>query len=476
MASRLDELHGHQYATQRVLNALTRHDPDPMVRRPRTLTLTLVGGMVAALIAVGTLIFNVITGRGGPTDLRTGAAVLIEKESGAQFVYTRSDGQLHPVLNYASGLLIAEGAGAAPTTVGRGRLAKLRRDAGITVGVTLGIPDAPNAVPRPADLTREPWQVCVTSAGNDSPRTSLLVGGSAVTGGRQLAAPAPAGPGEALLVQAPDRSVYMVFGNAKFLMRDPAVVQAAFGWTGRPRQPVSAGWINALPSGSDLVTPPVEGSGQRSRAVDATVGQLYQAPSPAGSQWAVVLRDSVQPITDVQARLLQADPRASTSKPVEVSTAEFATLTSSGVASPNPAGYAAPSLVPALVAMRASACLRVSDAAARVTAVTIDPNPVTAAPAQSGSAGTPASAKADTVSVPFGRGVLVRANAAPTAPADSGSVSIVTDSGVRYPIADNDALNRLGYAGRTPLAMPAELVGLLPVGPTLSTAAATRPR
>src|SRR3712207_7067785 len=52
------------------------------------------------------------------------------------FPYTtlfRSD-RLHPVLNYASGLLLATGAGEAPRTVRRGKLAEMRREAGLQVG------------------------------------------------------------------------------------------------------------------------------------------------------------------------------------------------------------------------------------------------------------------------------------------------------------------------------------------------------
>lgn len=475
MASRLDELHGHQYATQRVVNAVTRHDADPTMRRPRSLTLVLVGGMVAALVAVGTLVYNALTGQGGPRDLRNTATVLIEKESGAQFVYTKADGQLHPVLNYASGLLLAEGSGAAPTTVRRERLASLRRAAGIRVGTTLGIPDAPNALPRPADLARDAWHVCSELSGGAAPRTSLLAGGAAVSGGRQLGGPAPTSPGEALLVQAPDRRVFVVFANAKFLLREPGIVLAAFGWTGRPRQPVSTGWINALPSGTDLATPSIAGLGEPSRAVRDTIGRLYRAPGPRGDQWAVVRRDTVQPITDVQARLLQADPQTPVGQPVQVSTADFATLTSTADPAPDVAPDNAPAVVPALQSISSSACVRVDDAATGVAAVVVDPNPAGAPPAARASGGAPVPATADNVSVPFGRGVLVRAAASPTTPAGSGSVSIVTDAGIRYPIADNDALTRLGYGGRDPVAMPAELVALLPVGPALSTAAARTP-
>jgi type VII secretion protein EccB len=470
MASRLDEVHAHQYTTQRVVNALTRHDADPLARPPRTLTLVLVGGMVAGLLAAGALVFNVFTGQGGPRDLRDSSTVLVEKESGAQFVYTKSDSQLHPVLNYASGLLIAEGSGAEPTVVRRKRLASLRSDKGIQVGATLGIAGAPNALPRRSDLIRDAWQVCTRSAAGDAPRTDLFVGAN-VAGGQVLAAPRTGSAGESLLVQTPDESVFLVFANKKFSVPRPAVLLAAFGWTGRQPQPVSAGWINALPAGPDIDTLPIAGLGQRSRVINDTIGRLYQAPGTGVNQWAVVQRDRVQPVSDVQARLLQADPRINVGDPVKVSTAFFATLPSIGAPSADPAQDGVPTIVPALLPMGSSACARVPDAAAGVTSVVLDAALPAAAPVPAGAA--PASS-ADFVSVPFGRGVLVRAAASATAPASSGTVSILTDSGLRYPIADNNAMTRLGFGGSNPVAMPSELVSLLPVGPTLSTSAALR--
>jgi hypothetical protein len=61
----------------------------------------------------------------------------------------------------------------------------------------------------------------------------------------------------------------------------------------------------------------------------------------------------------------------------------------------------------------------------------------------------------------------VVAAASPTAPAGSGTVSIVTDTGRRYPVASRDVLPRLGYAGVEPDSVPGQLVALLPQGPAL---------
>jgi hypothetical protein len=75
--------------------------------------------------------------------------------------------------------------------------------------------------------------------------------------------------------------------------------------------------------------------------------------------------------------------------------------------------------------------------------------------------------KIDQVRVQAGAGVLVESVASPTAAVGSGTVSIVTDDGRRYPIVDVATREFLGFQGVAPQRLPAELVALLPVGPAL---------
>ena len=67
------------------------------------------------------------------------------------------------------------------------------------------------------------------------------------------------------------------------------------------------------------------------------------------------------------------------------------------------------------------------------------------------------------------------AAASPSAPAGSGTVSVVTDTGRRYPVASRDLLGRLGYGGVSPRQVPAQLIALLPQGPSLDAARARQP-
>jgi hypothetical protein len=53
-------------------------------------------------------------------------------------------------------------------------------------------------------------------------------------------------------------------------------------------------------------------------------------------------------------------------------------------------------------------------------------------------------------------------------------VSLVTDSGVRYPLASRDLLSRFSYPSSKITRIPAQLVAYLPVGPALDPVRAAR--
>jgi hypothetical protein len=76
---------------------------------------------------------------------------------------------------------------------------------------------------------------------------------------------------------------------------------------------------------------------------------------------------------------------------------------------------------------------------------------------------------ADRVAVPGGRGALA-ATLLPDGAAATGVVYLVTDQGIKYPLAgeDTDAVRTaLGYAGVTPVAVPPAVLSLIPTGPAL---------
>ncbi|MFI1996767.1 type VII secretion protein EccB [Actinoplanes sp. NPDC020271] len=210
--------------TQRLISALVAHDADPRrlpLRRAGTVTLT---GVLLAALATGLLAgYGMLTGAGlaSPTDP---SAILLDRGTGARYVYLESDARLHPILNYTSGLLLV---GPSVKAVAPGKLAK------VPLGTTLGIADAPESLP--AGLLADAWTVCTDRAGHGT----LLVG--TVPAGAPLT-------GRALLVRDP--------AGRTFLVRDGRRFQLPAGGAGRTPSPVAAAWIDAVPAGPDLTAVP----------------------------------------------------------------------------------------------------------------------------------------------------------------------------------------------------------------------------
>src|SRR3712207_196593 len=109
MPSRQDQLHSYQYANQRVVAALISQDPDPARSPMRRAGMTALVSLLIAALAVGAVaVYGLLTGNGN-TSPRDSGVILQEKGTGAQFVFLKADNRLHPVLNYGSALLLADG-------------------------------------------------------------------------------------------------------------------------------------------------------------------------------------------------------------------------------------------------------------------------------------------------------------------------------------------------------------------------------
>ncbi|GAA4693044.1 type VII secretion protein EccB [Phytohabitans rumicis] len=311
MSSRQDQLHSYQFMVQRVVAALVMRDADPG-RSPfrRAAGAALASVVVAAIGIGGAAIYGTVAGAGTP-DWRDGRSVLVEKESGARYVYR--DGALHPVPNHVSALLIV-GPGA-QTVLVSGRSIE-----GEPRGVPLGIADAPDALPDARRLTTAAWQVCSTS----DARWAVLVGARAT--GAALA-------DRAVLARHPEGALHLIWQARRHLLRDRDLVLAALGWTGERPLPVAAALLDALPAGPDLAR------------VAGPVGEVFVVASQGGGrQYAVAVDGGLAPITQVQADLLLTD--LDQAAPTPLSQGAFADRPK--VASPFPAGL--PATTPVLAA------------------------------------------------------------------------------------------------------------------------------
>jgi type VII secretion protein EccB len=447
VASRQDQLHSYQFTVQRVVAALVMREADP-AQSPfrRVAGATFAGVLLAALALAGVAVYGVLA-PGGGTDWRDGTAVIVERESGARYVY--GDGVLHPVPNYASALLVIGSSQAHTVTVARSSLD------GVPRGAPLGIAGALDPLPDRDRLLGGAWTLC-SARPADGVRSTVYIGQPPAGG-----VPLPDGTG--LLVSAPDRTTYLVWQRTRYRVSPAALT--ALAWSAETLTEVAPAFVNSVPAGPDLAAPPIPGRAGPSKVDGARVGQVFVETVPGGGrQYAVAVPDGLAAVSQLQAALLLADPATAAVQgqtgPRELSPAAF---TARLVAPPlTPTGDRAPPLAIPPLAHPRSAERGLCTTAGGGLAMDV---PLDSSGIQLTAGGGPA-ALADRVVVASGHGALVSSLPAP------GALSLVSELGVRYPLPSADVLAMLGYQGVTPVPVPANLVALLPVGPALDPAAA----
>ena len=456
MASRQDQLHSYQFAVQRLVAALVTRESDP-VQSPlrRTAGATMAGLLLAAVSLAGVTVYGVISPGSATGWKKDATAVIVERESGARYVLR--DGKLHPVLNFASAVLIV-GAQSHVATVSRAALASVPR------GTPWGIAGAPDTLPAAGALLRQAWTVCsarFSATGTGTPTTeSVLYIGAAGTGGQ------PLGADDAVLGQTPDGTSYLLWRGSALAIPQPSVVRNALGWGNEPLVPVAAALVNALDAAPDLIPPAIANLGGVSAVPGLRIGTVVVEQNQGGSrQHAVVLAAGLAPISQVAADLLLSDPKLGQTAAHEMAQGDYSRApqtTAPADAARLPA--TTPTLRRPTVASAGSStgiCVRPADAGGPPP-ITIDPALPGAADATRPAGSSPPGAiLADRVVVPPGHGALVQAG--PTA----GTWSLVTELGIRYPLANPGVAALLGYPDGALVRVPSGLVSLLPAGPAL---------
>jgi type VII secretion protein EccB len=456
--SRQDQLHSYQFMVQRVVAALVMRETDPAQSPFRRVAGATLVGVLLATLALGGVAAYAVVSPGGSGKWRDEKAVIVEKESGALYVYR--DARLHPVLNYASALLILNAADAKTVSVSRSSIAGAPR------GVSWGIVGAPASLPARGNLERGGWTVCSQRVGNGV--QSALFVGSAPDGGADLGA-------KALLVSTPDGSTYMLWKGRKHFVRQSGTLLPSLVWN-RPPLRVAPAFVNALPAGTDLARPAVIGRGRSvAQPAGGELGQVYVVERVGGVDYFVVLADGLASLTQLQAELMLADPETATllgqSQAMRMERSDFTRLTQGRTVPPfaaDPGGDGAlPTAVPELADPP-------SGAVCGGTSLLVDmPLPDLSGAVATRATTAQGTVLADRVVVASGTGALITSVAAPGA--SSAGLFLVTDLGMRYSLPSSDLIAVLGYGGVTPMVLPAEMVALLPAGPTLHPAAAQAP-
>lgn len=442
MASRTEELRAYRFAMRRLLGAVVSQRADAAVSHSRRAT-----GALGAGVAIAVISLVIVAAIGliapGATDWRRIDAVIVEKETGARFVYL--NGALHPVLNYTSARLIVGAADAPIVSATRADLAVAPR------GNVLGIPGAPDSLPAVGDIHASTWSVCTDSAGAT---TSVIAAHE--LGGRGL--------GErAILGTTTDGTDYLIWHNRRFRIADPDVVLPVPLKAAEP-QPVPVALVNALPPGSDLKAIPVD-RGHASPVGGLTTGTIVYTGESNGSRvYGLVRADGVAILTPLEEAIVASE---ATGEPVKVGQQVFdGAATSIGV------GTDWPREAPGFAAQETSVCVDLTPptggAGVTVGAQLAD----AAAPTASDTAPHGA---VRLIMAP-GDAALVRPVVAPgsLATAAAAPVYLLTDAGKRFPIADADTLASLGYASAAVVTLPSDVLDALPTGVVLSRTAARK--
>jgi type VII secretion protein EccB len=451
MRSRRDQVQAHTYVVGRLTSALVHAEPDAPESPLRRTGLGSFGGLlVGTLILAAFMVWGLIS-PASPASALTAGELLLVKETGTRFIYVGNE--LHPVLNWASALMLT-GGNATITTVSASSLA------GIPQGQPLGVLGAPDDLPAASALNVGAWLACTQSG-----RVSVSIGSPPSLS--EL-------PANDAVLASGSGAEYLLWRGTR-LRLDASWIVNALGLNNAPVIEVAPAWLNAVPAGPDLQPLSVPGAGQPGPVLGGLrtrVGQiLVEHNVGSASQLYVVGHGGVAPITTTQAAILLTNRAESAAyqggktTPIAVSPATIANaaVLPSGLAD----GTGVPSAPPRGF-LPGSAAVPCMDYPA--SGGTANPNLVFAAPpaGQPPAVGTPgvtASAQgAALISVAPGDGALIRPQVAPGT--GGSSLFLVTDTGVKYPLPAAEAA-ALGYRASEAAALPAALLGLLPTGPAL---------
>jgi type VII secretion protein EccB len=455
LASVRDQVEAYNYAARRQVLALLQGDDTVPVDPRRRLNRSLFGGLLAGVVALAAVgVAGFLSGGSATSVPKDG--VIVDADTGG--AYVRIKDVLHPALNMASAKLLA---GHDVTEVSSGTLR------GLTRGLPVGIPGAPDSLPPKGRLTRQSWSVCSVAADAKAahPQIEVSVGAPVPT-------PLPRSAG--LVVGTPDGTVWLLDDGMRYQASDAA--SAVLGFDQVLPLRISPEVLNLVPEGPPLAVPSIPGAGGAPTAslpFPAVVGDLVQVDYGTKQPGLyVVLSDGVAPVDPFAYSMLAGGAAHTLTRP--------ASDIVSVAAKSRPA-------VPALWPKEALGRPAPAPATGEPLCITYDPlaphgaaawpvtfsEPAAVPLAQHATAVTAASGSLPTVAtgvaVPAGGGALVKASATGGV---NGVYTLITDSGLRFPITNADAVSRLGYDPGSAVPVPLPFVDLLPAGPALDPTAA----
>lgn len=432
---------GYRYQLRRMERALLRAEPEPAGEASRG---WLAVGCVLAVIALaGCLVMSRLWPRPDLGDAR----IVMGQGSGA--LYVRVGDTWHPVLNLASARLIAA-TGSNPRPVPEFLLA------GIKLGPLLGIPGAPQLIAPPLPPSQSVWTVC---DGDGSAGTTVSLG--AQSSGR-------VGADQAMLVTVgAGAPAYLLYRGRRAMvdLADRAVVRA-LRLQGRAPHLVSQTLLNAVPEAPPIAAPRIRGAGTPAGQwlPGFRIGTVLRITRSTGDEFYVVLSGGVQRISAVVADTLRFSDSAEpvTAAPGLLHGApNVEGLPVSGIPDQVPLDPGASTWC----AVWAPSTSGPSQLGFQVgfLAVSHPPTPEPVTLAQADGRG-PA---VDAFAISPGRSAYVASQSLTGTGTRVDTRYLITDTGVRFAIHDDEAAHLLGLPG-APAAAPWPVLEALPCGPELS--------
>ena len=448
MQTRRDQLDAHKYLVQRLNSALVDAEPDAPESPPRRDAKTVIGTVLAGVLAIVVVGLYAALFSGGSTAWKQPSTVIVNKDDGSRYLLV--DGMLHPIRSISAARLLIGG----PVKI---QTASAKALAKTPVGPPLGVPGTPDNLPTPSTIAESDWSVCSAPA----PADMTVVG----------IGPERADKSPALLV-TDGSGTWLLYDGSRHLLAVPWAADAA-GVSSVPPARVAPSWLSLLPVG-DPVEPPLVagrgGLGPTINGVGTSVGQLLVA----GSTSYLVVENGIVALTSLQVALVRGDPTVP--QPLQVpesATAALSRMTLPVSENPLPQQpVQVPSLsageTPCLVAKTSATSAPTYDLFVQAHDVPLQQDP-DAAPTGEGASMT---GKAVAVLVAPGHGALVSPEKVilPRFATNQSSLSdvyLVTDTGQAYPVGTVAALNSLGFDIEDVQILPTTFVNQLVRGPAL---------
>jgi len=449
-ATRL-EISGHRFLRRRLECALLGIDlraVNESIRAPaQSLT---VGFVLAVLVLAGCLVLALLR----PQSRAATAPIVMERQSGA--LYVRLGDTLHPVLNLASARLImktsADPEPMAASAFGSDKL-----------GPLLGIPGAPQFLGKPLEESQSQWTVC-----DNAERTTVIVGSETQSDVLRR--------DQALLVTpTTGGSMYLLFDGRRAVVNPgDAAVARAVGLDGQTPVPVSASLLNLIPETPPITAPRIPDIGKRGpdSLPGFPVGSVLRVARSIGDEYYVVLTDGVQRVGQLAAELVRFSDSQGSRTAVSVAPDVIRATKS---VTRLPMSDFPDRALPRSVAAGTTVCVRWAHAASGNATVSFSlgglPIPGGQAPVALAQADGKGPA-IDAVYLPPGRMAYVRSTSLSGGDARAGTRYLISDTGVRFGVHDDDAAKDLGLPAMM-VAAPWPILAKLPAGPDLSRANAS---